>query len=208
MKSNKAKNASKTVGWEVFPFKAIDLGSFSDKLTSKTMRYLGINKMALVQAWDELNNSWIVPWCDISQRQAELVIKRWCIDLVCRDQLPLWALENYTRAADEEGETYLNRYRHLFVSIRTYCNWGDRFMSKTQEVEYSLLFVPTTDAIGMTWRAVRILQPNVSPREAIGDYMSGNRKSYKELSWTAKRLPWELTPPKKSSEQAFCASVR
>jgi len=208
MSKNRAKSASKYIDWEITPFRCMDLGYWSERISTKTAKLLGYERKAAVQVWDEATSNWSIPWCDVTKRQAQLIVKRWTHDLICTNQLPLWAVEQYKLAALEEGETYLKRYRHIFVSIREYDNLNDVFLPKTQEIIYSVLFVPSVTDAGVMWRALRLLQPNVSPREAIGDYLNNDSSRYLELSWAAKKLPWELKTPKRTSERLLFDQVR
>lgn len=174
--------------WEIIPFRFLDLTYPKGKRTMK--RYM-------IQAWDEINNSWFVPYCDLNRATAKAVVQRWLQDLVCRDQLPLWAIENYKEAADQEGETYLNRYRPLVILVRQYDYVHGDILPSQQEVLWQWAVIPKPVSWGVTWQAVRVV-PNTPPKQCV-DKMGQHVFWQKELLFTAKRLPWELKLPKEGS---------
>lgn len=149
-----------------------------------------MRKKFMIQAWDQLNNRWMVPFCDMSYKFCKEQVKTWIQDLVLRNQLPLWALENYAQAADEEGETFLRRERMLLLVIREYeFTLGP---VSYQKIRNAWRVSPgSTDKYGsVLWQAERI---NPAAIRLGWDLRYSPGVS---LSWTKPKIDWEFVPYK------------
>lgn len=163
-----------------------------------------------IQAWDQLNSRWLIPFCDLPQYAAKAVVQRWIQDLVCRNQMPLWALDNYTQAAAEEGETFLRRNRVLCIYLRRYPYVDGNLLKSLQTVTHGWIVCPDYE-YPESWRAARLHGPDLSPKAAMDEVYSTSAKSA-HLTWLnwldRKALPWELRIPKAANGQSVYHQTR